>query len=237
MEGLARPAPELTKGVSLPTQLGTGAIPPGDQVAQDARARGWNASRIPGGPATTVDTGRDAAKSQPAGETERRDLVTQEVGRTLELMDSGILPDTGWGAMLAGLPGTDAKAISSLLDAIRAGINSAELNKMRKQSPTGIALGDVTQDELAYLQVIAGGLDQAQSADQLRDNLLRFWNSYQDVIHGQGRGSTRLEVSFDKYPLRPNQHIRTERNVAPRAGRAGSDRQRLPSRDLHDILP
>ena len=45
---------------------------------------------------------------------------------------------------------------------------------MRENSPTGGALGQVTERELAFLQSVEGSLDQAQSEDQLRQILQRL---------------------------------------------------------------
>ena len=54
------------------------------------------------------------------------------------------------------------------------------------------------QRELAYLQSVAGSLDQSQDAQTLRDNMNRLWNTYQDVIHGEGNGPARRRLSFEK---------------------------------------
>lgn len=199
------------KSGNLPEQSNLGTTPPRYRAVQDPKTGGWITSPVPGGPAETApDAGQDADRNRQAADTVRRGLITQEVDRTLELMDSGILPDTGWGSVLSGLPGTDAKAISSLLGTIKANIGLAELNKMRQRSPTGASLGAVTEKELAYLQAIAGGLDQAQGADQLRDNLNQLWNAYQDVVHGQGRGPQRRHLSSDKTLRQPNRRIRVD---------------------------
>jgi hypothetical protein len=55
---------------------------------------------------------------------------------------------------------------------------------MRDSSPTGGALGQVTERELALLQSVAGTLDQAQSAEQLMQNLARLELEYGRVVHG-----------------------------------------------------
>ena len=45
---------------------------------------------------------------------------------------------------------------------------------MRANSPTGSALGNVTERELALLQATWGSLQQAQSKEQFEANLDRF---------------------------------------------------------------
>ncbi|MVB00048.1 hypothetical protein GN330_22615 [Nitratireductor sp. CAU 1489] len=169
-----------------------GTIPQGFELFTNPETGSRSMRPIPGGPAAAeVDAKARAEEARRTGEVDRGGLVTQEIDRALDLMDTGILPDTGFGALLSGVPNTDAKAISKLLDTIRANIGFEELNRMRQQSPTGGALGQVTERELNFLQSVAGSLDQSQSADQLKFNLNRLWNTYMDTIHGEGRGPAR----------------------------------------------
>lgn len=136
---------------------------------------------------------RELSEQQKQG---RADLLTQEIDRALDTMDKSMT--TGAFAPLANLPGTDARSLAARLDTIKANIGFDQLNAMRASSPTGGALGNVTERELAFLQAVAGSLDQAQSAQELQDNLNRLWNSYMDVIHGPGQGPERRQLSFEK---------------------------------------
>lgn len=187
--------------INLPGQPNIGAIPEGWQATQDPVTDVWSMRPIAGGPAAAEAAAtKKVAENRKQGEVQRGDLIIQEIDRALGVMDTGVLPDTGWGSLLSSVPGTDAKALSSFLETVKANIGFGELNKMRQQSPTGGALGQVTERELAVLQSVAGSLDQSQSADQLKDNLNRLWNAYQDVVHGQGKGPERRMLSFDKSP-------------------------------------
>jgi hypothetical protein len=71
------------------------------------------------------------------------------------------------GQILENFGGTDARNLRGDLDRIKANIGFDELNKMRRESPTGGALGQVTERELQFLQSVQGALDQAQSPEQL----------------------------------------------------------------------
>lgn len=73
------------------------------------------------------------------------------------------------GALLKDLPQTEAYNLARLLDTIKANIGFDALNAMRQNSPTGGALGNVTERELAFLQATMGSLDQAQTVGQLVD--------------------------------------------------------------------
>ncbi len=71
------------------------------------------------------------------------------------------------GQVLQNVGGTDARNLRGDLDRIKANIGFEELNKMRRESPTGGALGQVTERELQFLQSVQGALDQAQTPEQL----------------------------------------------------------------------
>lgn len=77
---------------------------------------------------------------------------------------------TGYGSFLSGLPETEARALDNLLTTIRANIGFDKLQEMRNNSPTGGALGSVSEMENKLLQATQGALDPKQR-DQLVTNL------------------------------------------------------------------
>lgn len=172
------------------------SVPQGFRARRDENGRIIELEPIKGGPADTSeqDENRRGQKVRQA------DIVTQEIDRALDVMgaggDKGVLPDTGFGAVLANVPGTDAQRIANNLKTIKANIGFNQLNQMREASPTGGALGQVSERELAFLQAVAGSLDQSQSSEDLQFNLNRLWNAYQDVIHGPGKGPERRELTL-----------------------------------------
>ena len=100
---------------------------------------------------------------------------------------------TGW---LGGMP---AHNVAKLLDTVKANAGFDELSAMREASPTGAALGNITEREIAYLQATIGNLENTQDATQLQDNLIRVKNAYLDIIHGPGQGPERARPSFETY--------------------------------------
>jgi hypothetical protein len=126
-------------------------------------------------------------------------IVTQDIDRAISKIDSGILPTTGGaGNLLASVPGTQAHDVNKLLETVKSNSGFQELAKMRAASPTGAALGSVTERELALLQSTIGNLEQSQSGDQLKDNLRRVKNTYMDIIHGEGKGPEREKLTFQE---------------------------------------
>ena len=61
---------------------------------------------------------------------------------------------------------------------------------MREASPTGGALGNVSEKENEYLQSVLGNVEQSQNPEQLKRNLLRLREAYLDIVHGYGNRPT-----------------------------------------------
>lgn len=143
---------------------------------------------IPGGPA---DTSRKDAIGRES-QVQKADIVTQDIDRVLSKVTSAPGSTTGiGGAIMQNIPGSTAKDTSALLDTIKANVGFEQLTAMRAASPTGGALGAVSERENALLQSVLGSVEQSQSAEQLTYNLKRLKNVYLDIIHGPGNGPPR----------------------------------------------
>lgn len=101
------------------------------------------------------------------------DLVENKIKAVLK--DIGPFT-TGFGAYLKSIPTTKAKNLSENLETIKANIGFDKLQDMRSNSPTGGALGQVSEFENRLLQSVKGSMDQYQSSDQLRSNLTTILN-------------------------------------------------------------
>lgn len=82
------------------------------------------------------------------------------------------------GAIMSKLPGSEAVDLQENLLTIKANIGFNELSQMRKDSPTGGALGQVSDMENKALQAARASLEQRQSPGQLRKNLVKIKDSY-----------------------------------------------------------
>lgn len=95
--------------------------------------------------------------------------------RTMQMIDEALPHVSKWtsgsGSMLKGIPATDAKDFAAKLDSIKANIGFQALAEMRANSPTGGALGNVSDPETRFLQATLGSLDQAQSPNALKESL------------------------------------------------------------------
>lgn len=82
----------------------------------------------------------------------------------------------GLAAATSGVGMTPANTLRNALETIRSNIGFSELQKMRDESPTGGALGQVAVQELNYLQAALGSLDQSQKPEVLISNLKKIRN-------------------------------------------------------------
>lgn len=82
---------------------------------------------------------------------------------------------TGFGGALAqAIPGSPAFDLKADIDTLLANAGFDRLQEMRDNSPTGGALGQVTERELALLQAAAQSIYQSQTKEQLTANLRDF---------------------------------------------------------------
>lgn len=74
--------------------------------------------------------------------------------------------------------GTSRKALETKLLTVKSNIGFDRLQKMREESPTGGALGQVAVQELNALQAGLGSLDPNLEAEELKDNLVDVKRQY-----------------------------------------------------------
>lgn len=112
-------------------------------------------------------------------------LVVEDIQRAKNIIQDNPQLTTGLlGPTISKWGGTPAADLNSLLDTVGANISFDYLNTMRQNSPTGGALGNVTERELDLLRATAGNLKQSQSPEQLTYNLERLQRQFNEVING-----------------------------------------------------
>jgi len=104
---------------------------------------------------------------------------------------SGFWTTGFFGQTLSGLGGTPQHDLSATLDTVKANIGFDKLQEMREASPTGGALGQVSEMENKLLQSVWGALQQSQSEDQFDENL--------EAVRTQVRESWgRINAAYEK---------------------------------------
>ena len=109
------------------------------------------------------------------GVIENTKVVLNKIDEAEKLVGKGT---TGFGSYLSVVPGTPAKELATVIGTIKARLGFDQLQQMRNASPTGGALGQVSNRELASLEGALASLDQGLSADALRQNLKQIKESY-----------------------------------------------------------
>lgn len=108
-------------------------------------------------------------------------LVKEKVDEAL--LDAGRLSTGIIGQMTRGVGETPAFNLQQTVATVKANIGFDELQKMRDNSPTGGALGQVAIQELERLEATLGSLDTAQSEEKLRANLKAVKTHYNNWLN------------------------------------------------------
>lgn len=174
----------------IPSGTGAGGAKPKLAPGYAMGANGV-AAPIPGTPSAE----KQRLSSLARDETVRgQKNVLQTIDRALPLVrDVGGSDLFNWptAGMLHGvagmIPGTDAYNLQRSLDTVKANVGFDRLQAMRNSSPTGGALGQVSDTENKLLQSTIASFDTGQDAKTLRQNLKRVAEEYRAKL-GQPAG-------------------------------------------------
>lgn len=182
-----------------------------------------------------------ALSSIPQGQTlaqtqaiENANTAISEIDKALGIIGgntTGRLNTAGsaFGRAVFGLaPGSDVRNLQAALSPVRALIGFDALQKMREASPTGGALGQVTERELAFLQAVQGSLDTTQGTQQLTQTLDKIRRSFERV-----RAINAADISPEEYErLFPDASVQEIAEYIQRQqsgfNTVGSDTQQAP---------
>lgn len=190
------------------TNIDTGTVPQGYQAVRDEQGRLVRYEPVPGGPADTTKLNEKAAVN-----TQRSvNIVLEDVDRAVSAIENNPTLTTGIiGNWSKGVGGTPANKVNNLLQTIRANSAFDRLQQMREASPTGGALGAVSDSELGLLQNAIGSLEQSNDSEDLVYNLRRVQRIYEDIINGP-EGAKRLREERAK-GIKPPENPLPEQNT------------------------
>jgi hypothetical protein len=158
-----------------------GAIPQGFMLKSDKDGSFWM-EPVSGGPAAReAATAEEKEAAQQAHKEAMVGLVTGTIDRVIGKANNFTV---GYGSLLAPIPGTPAADLAAELDTIHSNVGLEQLQAMRANSPTGGALGSVTESEHRLLQSILGATAQSQSPEQFKENMLRVKEQVLRIVHG-----------------------------------------------------
>jgi hypothetical protein len=149
--------------------------PKGYQRIYDEEAGTYRDMPIPGSQDERDAAGLNLKATQRlAAEGEQFGTMIGNIDSAIEMVDG---TSAGFGAMTSGIPTSPARNLRAKLETVQALIGFDKLNEMRQTSPTGGALGNVTERELQFLQSVRGSLDTGQSPEQLKQTLSEIKDS------------------------------------------------------------
>ena len=94
------------------------------------------------------------------------------------------------GSIMSAIPGTPAYDVKMDIQTIQAAVGFDRLHAMRDASPTGGALGQVSERELSQLNASLGALEQSQSREQFVTRMQAVKQHYLSAVKSNP-GSTR----------------------------------------------
>lgn len=145
-----------------PSQIAAGAAQKAGAVETATGTAKTAVARAAGEPQAETNLSAQSTKTGILG-----DLIGQAKNQ------AGMFTTGFIGSQAAKVAGTPAYDLARTLDTIRANIGFDKLQELRNSSPTGGALGQVSEQEHRLLQAVWGALDQSQSKAQFVKNLDR----------------------------------------------------------------
>jgi hypothetical protein len=162
----------------------------------------------------------DLKKSRPKAEGALKTLEMKSAQVQSVIKDALPLARSMWsagfGVMLKGMPESSSRKLAGLLINLRAIIGFDTLAEMRANSPTGGALGQVSNIEINLLQAVKGTLDQGQREILVR-SLEDISKNYPQLVE---LGRTRFRKQYAPLERQPGSkrkviRLDVEGNVIP----------------------
>lgn len=108
--------------------------------------------------------------------------VVEVVDRSINSLEGSDAAAGFVGNLLSRVPGTNTFSLGEDIDTIKANLGFDRLQQMRDASPTGGALGQVSERELAQLERTVRSLAIAQPKERLIENLRTVRDQYQAIL-------------------------------------------------------
>lgn len=172
-----------------------GSIPAGMAAVKDpTNPSGWRLETIPGGPAA-AEAAAAEEKATLAGQNAltATDVVTSAAARAREANErrkvGGIFGE--WATMN---PGSENAELYRQVDVLKSNAKVENLNAMRAASPTGGALGSVTEKEADMLAAKSGALNPA--SPYFERDLADYELTLLRTVHGYDQGSAMFDQMY-----------------------------------------
>lgn len=168
-------------------QLAEAGRAPRQEQQAPASIQEYNLAKSQGYKGTFVDFKRKQA-DPAAGDLSKQSQIDQANSVLAEITDAKNLVSpktTGFGGLASYIPQTEARDLQAKLTSIKANLGFDRLQQMRRESPTGGALGQVAVQELVALQSTVASLDQLQSPPQVAaalEKIEKHYTNWRDTV-------------------------------------------------------
>lgn len=188
--GLMPAGPQTVVNNNMGEQSRIGTIPQGFALVPDPNdPSGYRMQRIPGGPEdqTAANERRQGARDTATS------VIVPAAQRALDAAQNRTL--TGVVGRVASMNPANLNAeVYRQVDVLKGLASVQALQQMREASPTGGALGSVTERELAMLEGLAGALDPA--SPNFERDLSDYTRTLLRTVHGPQAGDAIFAQSF-----------------------------------------
>jgi hypothetical protein len=197
---------------------------------------------IPGSPAEQkLMQEADQAKGRQEQLARAGGSVVQDLQRALNIVQQNPAATGRTAAAMLMAPDivkaeTDVQAAKAFVESALSNVGLDTLQRMRENSPTGGALGQVPIQQQQRLEQVLGSLDLTQRKEVVEDNMKRVINIYMDIIHGTPQAiNKRFEDGLitqdqkDVYSFRHRLSFDELGNPLPKAQRGRAQPYRPPA--------
>lgn len=169
-------------------------VAPEDTAPKGFRTTDGRLEPIPGGPEALKQEAAATKQKQFTQQAKvKTKIVTSKVDEALSALEKssetnlaegnfGVDPTGLFGQITSSIGGTDAFNLQKSIDTIQANLGFDTLQKMRDASPTGGALGQVSEKELSLLIAAVTSLDIGQDTTILENNLNEVKTHYDNWL-------------------------------------------------------
>jgi len=200
--------------IKMPPQIGS--IPPDYRMNYDAEGRPLSMEVIPGSKTEQQMQAAERAGAAAAETTMRAaDVVSEDIASLRSLIKNQKFADpvTGIGGAIVGekggvlAAGSARRTAEERVKTIKANIGFDRLQQMRNESPTGGALGNVSNFEVELLQSVLGSINLDQRPDAILAQLTRLDKIYGDIIRKAAAYPNAAKFGFGSGAPQPVQSI------------------------------
>lgn len=176
-----------------------GTIPPGMAAVVDpTNPSGFRLEPIPGGPAAAEQQAAGVKAAATEGNNAiATDTITNAAALARDLASKPLTTGIA-GGLAANLSESDAAELRRQVNVLTSNATIQNLNAMRQASPTGGALGSVTEKENAMLAAAAGAIDPNSKPEDFRRQLDNYERTLLRIINGPEAGDRIFEETRKK---------------------------------------